>query len=96
MPGRLKCPACQGAIAVNPFGRWFSRFKCPHCGERLRFDRTTNMLGLLAGLAFVASGFSLAFRGAAIMEERSFQIGVGAWVVMLAMSYALRGVERDA
>lgn len=96
MAGRLKCPACAGPIAVNPLGRWFSRFKCPHCGARLRFERTTNMLGLLGGLAFVASGFAVAFRGAGVMEERSFQIGAGAWIVMLALSYVLRGVERDA
>ena len=76
-------------------GRWFSRFLCPHCRARLRFDRTTNMMGLLGGLAFVASGFALAFRGAGVMEERSFQLGVAAWVLMLAASYVLRGVERD-
>ena len=91
----LRCPACAAPIAVSPFGRWFARFQCPHCGARLRFDRTTNLLGAVGGTAFFLSGFAVAVLGTSVLEQRVFWIGVGAWIVMLGMSHALRGVRRD-
>jgi hypothetical protein len=92
----LHCPSCAGPIAVNPLGRWFARFNCPHCGARLRFDRTTNLLGAIGGAAFFISGFAVAVLGASVLEQPVFQAGVAAWIVMLGLSYALRGVQRDS
>lgn len=90
---RLACPHCGKPVAANPVGRWYARFKCPHCGAGLGFTTLTNGLGLASSAAFFAMVWALVM---GINESaRSVAIYAGAvWLVLLAASYLVRGVEK--
>lgn len=89
---RLTCPSCGGAVTANPLGRWFSTFQCPHCAKALRFDGRTNALGVVGSLCFVAacSGFSVA---SGPQATAVIAVLLAAWIVLLGLSYTLRGVK---
>ena len=89
----LNCPHCNGRVSANPLGRWYSKFSCPHCGKALRFDAKTNLLGAIASACFVATGIALIMvmppHGTTVVA-----VGAAAWIVLMGLSYALRGIEK--
>jgi hypothetical protein len=92
---QMLCPACQRRIAANPIGRWYQKFKCPHCGTPLRFTALTNVLGMAGSAAFMFAGIYFAMRGSSALAAPLFAAAVVAWLVLTTSSYLLRGVERD-
>jgi hypothetical protein len=91
----VTCPQCRGKLKVNPFGRWFAKFKCGHCGAALRFNLLTNALGITAAALFAIGGMYLALRGYDELAQRVLPYAVWAWLVLLYMSYEVRGVVAD-
>jgi len=91
----MHCPACGKRIAANPVGRWYRKFKCPHCGERLRFTAHTNLMGVAGSIAFMFGAMYLAMRGTSAASTPVFQGAAAAWILLTTASYLLRGVERD-
>ena len=89
---RLKCPHCGGAVTANPLARWFSKFQCPHCAKPLRFDTRTNVLGVVGSVCFMGAGAAF---GMPAGSEATTVIAVllAAWIVLMGLSYALRGIE---
>ena len=89
----LKCPHCGRAVIANPLGRWYAKFTCPHCRRPLQFDAKTNLLGALGSACFVAAGVAFIMgrppNGAYVVAGAA-----AAWIVLTALSYALRGVEK--
>lgn len=83
-------------IAANPIGRWYQKFKCPHCGVALTFNRHTNLLGVVGSIAFMFGAMFLAMRGMAALASPVFLGAVAGWIGLTGASYALRGVERDS
>ena len=80
-------------MSANPIGRWYVRFLCPHCRKSLQFDGRTNLLGGIGSACFVAAGVSF------IMAQPPYGTWIvggaaAGWVVLTAMSYALRGIEK--
>jgi len=92
---QILCPACRGRIAANPIGRWYQKFKCPHCGVTLRFTALTNTLGVAGSAAFMFAGIHLAMRGVGALTTPLFATAAVAWLLLTASSYLLRAVERD-
>jgi len=92
----MLCPACNKRIAANPIGRWYRKFKCPHCGAPLRFNGHTNLLGVVGSIAFMFGAMYLAMRGTSALATPIFQGAAATWIALTAASYLLRGVERDA
>ena len=91
----MLCPACNGRIVANPIGRWYRKFKCPHCGARLRFTTHTNLLGVVGSIAFMFAAMYLAMRGTSALATPVFQGAAATWILLTTASYLLRGVERD-
>jgi len=91
----MLCPACNGRIVANPIGRWYRKFKCPHCGARLRFTTHTNLLGVVGPIAFMFAAMYLAMRGTSALATPVFQGAAATWILLTTASYLLRGVERD-
>jgi transposase-like protein len=77
-------------VSANPLGRWYQRFQCPHCRKALQFDRKTNLLGAFGAGCFVAAGAGLIMGGVPF----AIAVAVAAWVVLMGLSYALRGIEK--
>lgn len=91
----MLCPACNRPVQANPLGRWFARFRCPHCGAALKFDDRTNTLGAIAALSFLAAGVYVSLRGQEAMREWPFIAAAVAWLAFMGASYALRAIARD-
>ena len=89
----LNCPHCEGRVAANPVGRWYAKFRCPHCNKPLQFDRRTNLLGAIASGFFVAAGIAL-IMGKPPLGTFLAAAGAGIWVVLVALSYFLRGIDK--
>jgi hypothetical protein len=88
----VTCPKCAGKLKVNPLGRWFSTFKCGHCGAPLQFNFMTNALGITAAALFALGGSYLTLRGYDDLAQRYMPYAVWAWLTLLFMSYEMRGV----
>ena len=95
MKRSVTCPQCHGKLKVNPFGRWFAKFKCGHCGAALQFNFLTNALGITAAALFAIGGMYLALRGYDDFAKRYIPYAIWAWLVLLYMSYELRRVVPD-
>jgi hypothetical protein len=91
----VTCPQCRGNLKVNPFGRWFAKFKCGHCGAPLKFDLMTNALGITAAALFGVGGMYLALRGYDELAQRFLPYAIWAWLVLLLLSYEVRRVLAD-
>jgi ribosomal protein S27AE len=91
----LTCPQCSGKLSVNPFGRWLAKFNCGHCAAPLQFDVLTNTLGLAAAALFGVGGTYLALRGYDELAQRVLPYAIGAWLLLLLLSYAVRRVVTD-
>ena len=92
MKRSVTCPHCHGKLKVNPFGKWFAKFKCGHCGAPLQFDLLTNALGIAAAALFAIGGMYLALRGYDGLAQRILPYATGAWLVLLLLSYQVRRV----
>jgi hypothetical protein len=92
----VTCPQCHGKLKVNPFGRWFARFKCGHCGAPLKFDFLTNALGITAAALFGIGTMYLALRGYDELAQRFLPYGIWTWLVLLLLSYEVRHVVTDS
>lgn len=86
------CPQCAGKLKVNPIGRWFAKFKCGHCDAPLQFSLLTNALGIAAAALFALGGGYLTLHGYDDLAQRVLPYAVWAWLVLLFMSYEMRGV----
>ena len=89
----LKCAHCNAPVVANPVARWFSKFLCPHCRKPLQFDRKTNYLGVAGSVFFILAGVSF------IMARPPYatiavSVGLAGWIVLGALSYVLRGIEK--
>lgn len=91
----VTCPQCGGKLKVNPFGRWFAKFKCGHCGTPLQFDLLTNALGITAAALFGVGGMYLALRGYDELAQRLLPYAILAWLALLLLSYEVRRVVTD-
>jgi len=91
----LSCPTCKGRLIANPLGRWFAKFKCAHCGAQLQFSPVTNALGMAGFMLFIVTIMFLIVHGYDKIGGQLILIGVGGWLVLLFLSYWLRGVVKD-
>jgi hypothetical protein len=62
----------------------------------LRFNRSTNLFGLVGSLAFMFAGIYVAMRGTSALGTPLFAAAAGAWILLTAASYFLRGIEVDS
>jgi hypothetical protein len=90
---RLACPHCGKPVSANPIGRWYAKFQCPHCRGALRFTRATNLLGLASSAGFFTMVWALVM-GRAPVAHWAAAYAAAAWLVLMAVSYLLRGVEK--
>jgi len=93
--GNLSCPKCKGALIANPLGKWFAKFKCGHCGAQLQFSPATNVLGMAGSILFVITIGFLVVHGYDKIGGRFTLLGIGGWLILLLLSYWLRGVVKD-
>jgi len=93
--GKLTCPNCNGRLIANPVGRWYAKFKCAHCGAPLQFSSLTNVLGMTGSVLFTITIVILIVHGYDKIGGRLLLLGVGGWLILLFLSYSLRGVVRD-
>lgn len=91
----LKCPHCSGPVTANPIARWYSKFRCPHCAKPLQFDRKTNYLGVAGSVFFIAAGVAFVMAKPPI-GTIIVAVGVGMWLILSALSYLLRGIEKGS
>ena len=90
---RLACPHCGKPVVANPTGRWYAGFLCPHCRGKLRFTGLTNTLGIASSALFFATIWVLVMGRAPLAYWIAAGTGA-ATLVLIAASYALRGIEK--
>jgi DNA-directed RNA polymerase subunit RPC12/RpoP len=91
---KLRCPHCDHPVAANPLGRWYSRFQCPHCRGKLRFDARTNAVGMAGSAFFVVMVWALVMGRSPLAATLAWAAGA-TWLASLGLSYALRRVVKD-
>lgn len=83
-------PHCSKPVAANPVGRWFSRFSCPHCDEKLQFSMFTNLLGAAGFITFFVAVNAL-LQG---WSRDVLLLSGASWIFLIAASYGVRRVVK--